>query len=666
MGKKMYQIEEIRNKILQGDTLLALKKIPDESIDMVITSPPYHGLRDYQTEGQIGLEKTFKDFLDKIIEVMWEIKRVVKKTGQIWVNFGDSYGGSPAEGKSVSEAKNFAFATDNERMFSGKSNNSRLKHATKQKCLLMQPERFAIRCIDEVGLILRNKIKWAKKILVKKENRTIGSAMPSSAKDRFNESGEELYFFSKSKEKSSDIKKWLEKPLKEVDRAWLAAMVDGEGSIYIHRSKRKQNHDVFGAMLTVCNSCKEIIDKCFKIAGVGKIYKMKQKTNFQMYKWIASHNTAVAIIGEIYPYLIQKREQAKVAIALQKTNKYRGNNKGENFGPKPISEKEYQQKVQLWELSKKINQREVKISGLPEPNLNKSSGCERYWSDLDAVRLPPQTFENRPDGFTRSREYQYNSKFLQDYSSMNKQSGQRFNYRVRDAIRKKEQPQFRATKKEIKGYQGKFAGRKDAEMFNSPRARMQRNSECAAANMQKYKYAPADGRGEDAKTEKNYGVKNWHKKKYGDDGGLGKSPPTIWQIEENWTTNQWQINPEPHNFSKELGVDTEHFAAFPQALLEIPIKFGCPRWICKKCGKPRDMKIEYQTTGWTDCGCNAGWKPGIVLDPFCGVSTTGLVALKLGRDYIGIEINKDYCEMGKKRVEREVGTLFHKVEIKDI
>ena len=78
---------------------------------------------------------------------------------------------------------------------------------------------------------------------------------------------------------------------------------------------------------------------------------------------------------------------------------------------------------------KKVIKREVKISGLPEPNLNKSSGCERYWSDLDAVRLPNQVLgvtDFRASGFVRTRELYPNSKYRRvDYMPMNKQNNAR-------------------------------------------------------------------------------------------------------------------------------------------------------------------------------------------------------------------------------------------------
>ena len=138
-----------------------------------------------------------------------------------------------------------------------------------------------------------------------------------------------------------------------------------------------------------------------------------------------------------------------------------------------------------------------------------------------------------------------------------------------------------------------------------------------------------------------------------------------------------------------------HFATFPEDLIEPMILAGCPEFVCKKCGKPRERMFckkenkgeekppspkfanslvssagdrafyytEQQKTlvddegdkeefcGWSDCGCGAGFMPGIVLDPFMGSGTVGLVARKLGRYYIGIELNPKYAEMARKRIE---------------
>jgi len=144
---------------------------------------------------------------------------------------------------------------------------------------------------------------------------------------------------------------------------------------------------------------------------------------------------------------------------------------------------------------------------------------------------------------------------------------------------------------------------------------------------------------------------------------LGKNPGDV-----------WELSTEPFH-------DT-HFAVFPTKLVGRMIKVGCPQEICKKCGKPRERIVERSEfvrtggkrvkdtpavserqkregtgyhqlfmVGWTDCGCNAGWEAGVVLDPFLGSGTTALVALKLGRRFVGIEINYDYCLMALRRIE---------------
>ena len=81
------------NKIIQGDVLEVLKTFESESVDCVITSPPYWGLRDYGVKEQIGLEKTPEEYVAKMTEVFREAKRVLKKDGTLWLNLGDSYNG---------------------------------------------------------------------------------------------------------------------------------------------------------------------------------------------------------------------------------------------------------------------------------------------------------------------------------------------------------------------------------------------------------------------------------------------------------------------------------------------------------------------------------------------------------------------------------------------
>jgi len=78
-------------QLICGDALMELRKLPSESVQVVVTSPPYYGLRDYQVEGQIGLEATLGEYIQRMTEVFREVRRVLKKSGTLWLNMGDSY-----------------------------------------------------------------------------------------------------------------------------------------------------------------------------------------------------------------------------------------------------------------------------------------------------------------------------------------------------------------------------------------------------------------------------------------------------------------------------------------------------------------------------------------------------------------------------------------------
>jgi DNA modification methylase len=91
-------------QLLVGDALETLRTLPDESVDMCVTSPPYWGLRDYGVEGQLGMEPTLGEHLDNLVEVFAEVWRVLKPHGSLWLNYGDCYATSP-NGKSAAETK---------------------------------------------------------------------------------------------------------------------------------------------------------------------------------------------------------------------------------------------------------------------------------------------------------------------------------------------------------------------------------------------------------------------------------------------------------------------------------------------------------------------------------------------------------------------------------
>jgi DNA modification methylase len=77
--------------IICGDALTELRKLPDESVNCCVTSPPYWGLRDYGVPGQLGLERTPEEYVAHLVEVFREVKRILRKDGTLWLNLGDSY-----------------------------------------------------------------------------------------------------------------------------------------------------------------------------------------------------------------------------------------------------------------------------------------------------------------------------------------------------------------------------------------------------------------------------------------------------------------------------------------------------------------------------------------------------------------------------------------------
>lgn len=162
---------DLHNKIIHADVLKGLKQLPDNSVDCILTSPPYWGLRDYGIEGQIGLEATLDEYIDNLLAVTAELKRVLKPTGTLWWNHGDCYGGNQGRG-------------------SGKGNEHKQRqpqHNENSKCLAFQNYRLVLRMIDEQGWICRNANIWTKP-----------NSMPDPVLDRFNNTYEPVFMFAKT------------------------------------------------------------------------------------------------------------------------------------------------------------------------------------------------------------------------------------------------------------------------------------------------------------------------------------------------------------------------------------------------------------------------------------------------------------------------------------
>jgi len=197
------------NSVLQGNTLEILKTFPNESIDTVITSPPYYQTRyypqaecvwggkpdcDHQWEdwngwqkcklcgalwGELGLEPTPELYIDHLVEIFLEVKRVLKKTGTFWLNIGDRY--------NTSGTLSYRIWTDRRPKEDKRPKMPEIKAKSSYppKSLLLLPFRVAERLIEN-GFILRNVIVWSKT-----------NPLPQPIQDRFKSAWEPILFFTK-------------------------------------------------------------------------------------------------------------------------------------------------------------------------------------------------------------------------------------------------------------------------------------------------------------------------------------------------------------------------------------------------------------------------------------------------------------------------------------
>lgn len=183
------------NEIYQGNALDVLKTFPNKSIDCVITSPPYWALRKYGDDSnELGQEKTFQEYVIKLIEIFDEVKRVLKSEGTCWVNLSDTYAGNKI-GKTDNKVSDY--------LKKESSGINKKSQSVQNKSLCNVPHRFAIAMTDR-GWIQRNCIIWYKR-----------NAMPSSVTDRFTVDYEPIFFFTKVKkyyfEQQFEKSIWYEK-----------------------------------------------------------------------------------------------------------------------------------------------------------------------------------------------------------------------------------------------------------------------------------------------------------------------------------------------------------------------------------------------------------------------------------------------------------------------
>lgn len=164
-----------RCRIHLGDVLDRLAAMEPDSVDCVVTSPPYWGLRDYGVDGQIGLEPTLAEHLAIMVRVFEAVRRVLKPTGTLWLNYGDCYAAAPS-GRSAADCK--ADGRD-DRTFRDKP-FSTVGGTLKPKDLCMIPNRLAI-ALQDAGWWVRSEIVWGKSNPMPDSS---GTARPATAHEK--------------------------------------------------------------------------------------------------------------------------------------------------------------------------------------------------------------------------------------------------------------------------------------------------------------------------------------------------------------------------------------------------------------------------------------------------------------------------------------------------
>lgn len=254
-------------QILVGDVMDVLDTLPGESVHCVVTSPPYWGLRDYGVAGQIGMELTLGEHIDVLVGVFREVRRVLRKDGTLWLNYGDCYATSP-NGRSAAETK---AAGNDDRTFRDKpfstigpirasraSDETRGKNSkegyrpcyagrvcaggyVKPKDLCMVSNRLAI-ALQEDGWWVRSEIIWHKP-----------NPMPESIRDRPGASHEKVWLLSKSERYFYDAAA-VRKPPKESTIQRLSQNLEAQAGSSRANGGRKTN----GPMKAVgCGSDKQ-------------------------------------------------------------------------------------------------------------------------------------------------------------------------------------------------------------------------------------------------------------------------------------------------------------------------------------------------------------------------------------------------------------------------
>jgi site-specific DNA-methyltransferase (cytosine-N4-specific) len=202
--------------VYQGDVREQLALLPAASVQCIVTSPPYYGLRDYGVDGQIGLEPSPAEYVAEMVAVFREARRVLADDGVLWLNIGDSYSSPVMHNDNAHNANRNGSSDAKARAMGAAMGRVKRPMVLPAKNLLGIPWRVAFGLQDD-GWTLRNDVIWHKP-----------NAMPESVTDRLSTRYEHVFLFSKSRRYWFDLDPIREaySPIKSAERARVGNVVD--------------------------------------------------------------------------------------------------------------------------------------------------------------------------------------------------------------------------------------------------------------------------------------------------------------------------------------------------------------------------------------------------------------------------------------------------------
>lgn len=681
--------------IIQGDALTVLKTLPDESVNTVITSPPYWNLRDYGTaqwiggdpdcdhiektnvqgnkkdpyfenvkfqyksvchkcgairvDQQIGLESSVEEYITKLCDIFDEVKRVLRTDGTCWVNIGDTYNHSNKGNH------NGSTGTIGKPRYSGDFTETLVKHKQKNippKSLCLIPERFAIEMVNR-GWILRNVIIWHKP-----------NCMPQSVKDRFTVDFEYVYFFVKNE------KYWFEQQFEPIKIDSLKRERRGN-------KDNKYSKDEYFPKGVHANTMSQP-RKYRGYEGLEEEAKNRLGRNkrcvwtIQTQPFPEAHFACVDKDTEILTIDGWKRYNEIDWKQHKKVATY--NLKKKIIEYQPLSYiKTYNYDGELLKIGNRdldilttFNHRNVVKKRIGEETIVLSENLA--YSDKIRVMAPVSYPENNGIGKTLAEligwiiaEGHYRKDgYIEIYQNEGKKSE-----RIEYLLKRLEIPYTKHTRK-CQNIENTFYLKK------SPLTNWIRDN---VPNKELNKFLASLPQNE---------IKRLFEGLINGDGHTRKDDGRISFIQKNKETKDWfqilALRLGYHSMqegksvylTKRTHIGIRNTNGNGKAIQKIRYKgiIWCPKtpngtWVARRNGRifiTGNTYPEKLIMPMIEAGCPRG---GIVLDPFMGSGTTALVAKKLGRHYIGIELNPEYIEMANRRIKAIPEPLPLKEQISD-